>query len=77
MSNTTPPPEPYNPPPATRADAAASSGYPAPAGYQPPAAAPVKNSNRLGLIAFVIALAAIVIGSIIAFIGGMQSGALV
>ena len=77
MSSTTPPPEPYNPPPATRADAAAQAGYPAAPGYQPPTASAQKPSNRLGLIAFVVALAAIVIGSILAFIGGMQSGALV
>lgn len=78
MSSTPPPPEPYNPPPATRADAAAAqAGYPASPAYQPPTAAPQKPSNRLGLIAFVVALAAIVIGSILAFIGGMQSGALV
>ena len=76
MSSTPPPPEPYNPPPATRADAA-QAGYPAAPAHQPPAAAPQKPSNRLGLIAFVVALAAIVIGSILAFIGGMQSGALV
>jgi len=78
VSSTTPPPEPYNPPPATRADAAAAqAGYPASPGYQPPTAAPQKPSNRLGLIAFAVALAAIIIGSILAFIGGMQSGALV
>lgn len=77
MSSTTPPPEPYNPPPATRADAAAQAGSPAPAGYQPPAAAPVKNSNRLGLIALLVAIAGVVIGSILAFVGGLQSGALV
>lgn len=78
MSSTPPPPEPYNPPPATRADAAAAqAGYPASPGYQPPAGAPAARSNRLGLIAFVVSLAGIVIGSIIAFIGGMQTGSLV
>ncbi|KTR99643.1 hypothetical protein [Microbacterium testaceum] len=76
MSSTPPPPEPYNPPPAMRADAA-QAGYPASPSYQPPTAAAAKPSNRLGLIAFVVSLAAIVIGSILAFIGGMQSGALV
>jgi len=76
VSSTPPPPEPYDPPPAGRADAAAP-GYSAPPAYQPPAGTPVKNSNRLGLIAFIVALAGVVIGSILAFVGGMQSGSLV
>lgn len=78
MSSTPPPPEPYNTPPTTRAEAA-QSGYSAPpAAFGAPAAdtSRPKNSNRLGLIAFVVSLLAIVIGSILAGIGGMQSGSL-
>ncbi|KZE41205.1 hypothetical protein [Microbacterium sp. T32] len=82
MTSTPPPPEPYNPPPATRAEAAQSgytapqAGYSAPpAAYGAPAARP-KGSSRLGLIAFVAALVGIIIGSILATIGGMQTGGL-
>lgn len=77
MSSTPPPPEPYNAPPATRAEAA-QSGFSAPrAGFDAPVdTSRPKNSNRLGLIAFVVSLLAIVIGSILASIGGMQSGSL-
>ncbi|MGC0370341.1 hypothetical protein [Microbacterium sp. SLBN-111] len=84
MTSTPPPPEPYNPPPATRAEAAQSGYAASPAGYSaPPAAygAPApgarpKGSSRLGLIAFVAALLGIIIGSILATIGGMQTGSL-
>ncbi|MDR6692442.1 hypothetical protein J2X55_003386 [Microbacterium sp. 1154] len=79
MSTTPPPPEPYQPPVA-RADASGPtpSGYPAPSApaYVPPASAKERGSNKLGLIAFVVSLIAVVGGSIIAFIAGMQSAAL-
>lgn len=85
MTSTPPPPEPYNPPPATRAEAA-QSGYAAPqaGSATPPAAygapAPVarpKGSSRLGLIALLAALLGIILGSILSGIGGYQSGTLV
>jgi hypothetical protein len=84
VTSTPPPPEPYNPPPATRAEAA-QSGYTAPpagdasppAAYGAPApAARPKGSSRLGVIAFLAALLGIIIGSILATIGGMQTGSL-
>ena len=79
MSSTPPPPEPYDTPPTTRAEAA-QSGYSAPpAAYAAPAPAATarpKGSNRLGLIAFVVSLVAIVIGSLLAALGGIQSGSL-
>lgn len=77
MTSTPPPPEPHNPPPATRAEAA-QNGYAAPpAAYAAPASPTrSKGSNRLGLIAFVASLLAVVIGSILAFFGGIQSGSL-
>ncbi len=80
MSSTPPPPEPYDTPPAGRADAA-QGGYAAPpAGYAAPASPAAsgrpKGSSRLGLIAFVVSLVAIVIGSILATLGGIQSGGL-
>jgi divalent metal cation (Fe/Co/Zn/Cd) transporter len=77
VTSTPPPPEPYNPPPASRAEAA-QNGYAAPpAGYAAPAS-PTRSqgSNRLGLIAFIASLLAVVIGSILAFFGGIQSGSL-
>jgi hypothetical protein len=80
VSSTPPPPEPYDTPPVTRAEAA-QSGYPAAsAGYAAPAptapAGRAKGSRGLGLIAFVVSLAAVVIGSILALLGGIQSGSL-
>lgn len=80
MTSTPPPPEPHNPPPATRAEAAQSgssvpsSAYAAPA--SPAENARPKTSNRLGLIAFVASLLGVVIGSILATFGGIQSGSL-
>lgn len=77
MTSTPPPPEPYNPPPATRAEAA-QSGYAAPPAGYAASASPTRpqGSNRLGLIAFVVSLLAVVIGSILALFGGIQSGSL-
>lgn len=77
MTSTPPPPEPYNPPPATRAEAA-QSGYAAPPAGYAASASPTRpqGSNRLGLIAFVASLLAVVIGSILALFGGIQSGSL-
>lgn len=69
MSTPPPAPEPYD----------ARSGAPR---YAPPAdefaasGARAKGARGLGLIAFVVALAGAVIGSILGFIGGMQSGSL-
>lgn len=77
MTSTPPPPEPHNPPPATRAEAA-QSGYAAPpAAYAAPEAPTrAQGSTRLGLIAFIASLLAVVIGSILALFGGIQSGSL-
>jgi hypothetical protein len=79
VSSTPPPPEPYNAPPTTRAEAA-QSGYSAPpAAYAAPTPAETSRptgSNRLGLIAFVVSLLGIVIGAILATLGGIQSGSL-
>ncbi|RKT36452.1 hypothetical protein DEU34_0966 [Microbacterium sp. AG1240] len=68
------------PPPAPQYSApgsypAAPSNYPAaPSDY--PTEKP-KGSNKLGLIAFVVALAAVVIGSIVAYLGGQSLGTLI
>lgn len=76
MSSTPPPFDPDRTPPATRAEAAQSS-YAA-----PPVAAPAgpasatKGPRGLGLIAFVVSLVAVVIGSILGLLGGIQSGSL-
>ena len=75
MSSTPPPPEPYNPPPTTRAEAS-QTGYTAPPAAPADRTPGTKGSRRLGVIAFVVALVGIVVGSILAFIGGMQSGSL-
>ncbi|OZD38535.1 hypothetical protein CH252_31820 [Rhodococcus sp. 06-1477-1B] len=78
MSTTPPPPEPYDQP-VTRADAYGTTSAPAahlaPAApaYVPPTSARAKGSNRLGLIAFVVSLVAVLGGSIIALIAGLQS----
>jgi len=76
------PPEPQGqptPPPAYSPPAGSQpSGYPA-ANYAPPAnqAEPkTKGPAGLGIIAFAASLAGAVIGSILALIGGMQTGAL-
>ncbi len=70
MSTTPPPPEPYNPPP-TRSEAHAAPGaYTAPA-YAPEHRAPV--SKRLGIIAFIASLLAVVVGAILAFVAGLQT----
>ncbi|MCK6067724.1 MULTISPECIES: hypothetical protein [Microbacterium] len=75
MSNTSP--DPANqptPPPAYPAPSAPAGGY-APAAGQP--TGKEKGPARLGIIAFAASLAGAVIGSIIAFIAGMQFGGLV
>lgn len=72
-TNPPPPPEPYNPP-LTRSEAhAAPGGYAAP-GYAPGPTAPV--SKKLGIIAFVASLLAVVVGSILAFVAGLQTGSI-
>src|SRR3546814_17869108 len=71
-SQPTPPPA-YSPP----GDPGAS-GYPA-EGYAPPVGEPApktKGPATLGVIAFLAALGGIVIGSILAFVAGMQLGAI-
>ncbi|BFM26343.1 hypothetical protein [Microbacterium sp. che218] len=78
MSTTPPPPGPYDAP-APRNDgyaapsAPAAHNAPAAPAYVPPADNRPVLSNRLGLIAFVVSLVAVVGGSIIAFIAGLQS----
>jgi len=78
VSTTPPPPGPYDAP-APRNDGyaapAAPAAHDAPAApaYVPPADNRPVLSNRLGLIAFVASLVAVVGGSIIAFIAGLQS----
>ncbi len=77
MSTNPPDPQgPSTPPPAYQPPAGS-----APAGsYAPPPSGDVaprtKGPARLGIIAFAASVAAAVIGSIIAFIAGMQTGAL-
>jgi hypothetical protein len=77
MSSNTP--DPHNqpaPPPAYQppAGSTAAGSYPPPPAGEP--ATGTKGPARLGIIAFVAALAAAVIGSVIAFIAGMQGGSL-
>ncbi|QEW03664.1 hypothetical protein [Microbacterium lushaniae] len=74
MSSTSP--DPANqptPPPAYPAPSAHAGGY-APAAGQPTGTQ--KGPARLGIIAFAASLAGAIIGSIIAFIAGMQIGGL-
>lgn len=77
----TPPPaysQPAPPPAYAPPGDSGPSGYPA-AGYAPPVGEPApktKGPSTLGVIAFLAALAGIVIGSILAFVGGMQLGSL-
>ncbi|MFG6280280.1 hypothetical protein [Microbacterium sp. 5K110] len=76
MSSTPPPFEPDRTPPATRAEAAQAS-YAAPPIAEPHGRAlSAKGPRGLGLIAFVVSLAAIVIGSVLGILGGIQSGSL-
>lgn len=75
MSSTPPPPEPHTPPPATRAEAS-QAAYTAPPATPTGQTSATKGPRKLGVIAFVVALAGIVLGSILAFIGGIQSGSL-
>ncbi|MDQ1084425.1 MULTISPECIES: hypothetical protein [Microbacterium] len=70
MSTTPPPPEPYTPPPTRSEVPAAPGGYAAPA-YAPEHRAPV--SKRLGIIAFVASLLAVVVGAILAYTAGLQA----
>lgn len=85
MSTPPPAPEPHD---GTPRPGGAQPAYGAPQpeyGAQQPGYAPPAPSNRpgtkgprgLGLIAFLVALAGAVIGSILATIGGIQTGALV
>lgn len=74
MSTTPPPPEPYEP--ATRRDdhaAPAVSGAPAAPAYAPYAESRPTPSKKLGVIAFIASLIAVVVGSILAFVAGLQS----
>ncbi|MGN7970963.1 hypothetical protein [Microbacterium sp. 22296] len=79
MSTTPPPPEPYNPPP-TRSEAhAAPGGYAAPNGYAASAPAPGHRapvSKKLGIIAFIASVLAVVVGAILAYVAGVQTGGL-
>ena len=78
MSTTPPPPEPYDAP-VTRSGAPAGSTPPPPTApaapaYAPPARTSTKGPKTLGLIAFIASLIAVVGGSILAYIAGLQSG---
>jgi hypothetical protein len=73
VSTTPPPPEPYNPPPTRSQTPAAPGGYAAPA-YASENRGPV--SKKLGIIAFVASLLAVVVGTILAFVAGLQTGGL-
>lgn len=79
MSTTPPPPEPYQQP-VTRGDssgtAPSAQGAPAAPAYVPPTTSKPKGPKKLGLVAFVVSLIAVVGGSIVAFIAGMQSASL-
>lgn len=76
MSSTPPPFDPDRTPPTTRAEAAQSS-YAAPPAAAPAGPAPGTTGPRgLGLIAFVVSLVAVVIGSVLGLLGGIQSGSL-
>ncbi|WP_295839282.1 hypothetical protein [uncultured Microbacterium sp.] len=81
MSTTPPPPGPYEEPAARSqayGESAPAVGYGAPAApaHVEPPRRRVAQSKRLGVVAFVVSLIAVVGGSIIAFIGGLQSGAI-
>ena len=90
MSNIPPAPEPqgsqpaYQPPTpgASAPPPAAPESYPTAAGSYPAPPAEYqtgkpKGPSTLGVIAFVVALAAVIIGSIVVYIGGQTLGALV
>ncbi|MFG6445161.1 hypothetical protein ACFXP7_07485 [Microbacterium sp. P06] len=90
MSNIPPAPEPQGSQPAYQPPAPGASAQPPAPQYTPgaypaapgasygsdPAAQP-KPSNRLGLIALIITLAAVIIGSIVVYMGGQTLGGLV
>jgi hypothetical protein len=85
MSNIPPAPEPYGSQPAYEAPAASSQppapaygtgSYPAAPSAGDPGVKP-KGPSTLGIIAFVAALAAVIIGSILVFIGGQAIGSVV
>ncbi|MFJ4038104.1 DUF4064 domain-containing protein [Microbacterium sp. NPDC090007] len=77
MSTAPPPPEPYGQP--DRSDAspapAGQSAYGAPAPQYAAASRPVV-SKKLGVIAFVASLIAVVLGAILAVVAGLQSAGL-
>lgn len=77
MSTTPPPPpEPYNTPTSRSEANAAQGGYVAPSAYAAPDYAPGHRapvSKKLGIIAFVASLLAVVIGAILAFVAGLQA----
>ncbi|MFG6502680.1 hypothetical protein [Microbacterium sp. P05] len=87
MSTNPPTPEPAYQPPAPGASTPppAAPQYSEPGAYAaaPPAAygtqpdVKQKGSRTLGLVAFVVALAAVIIGSIVAYMGGSALGSLV
>ncbi len=78
MSTAPPPPEPYGQP-VPRADgypaSAGQNAYGAPAPQYSPASRPVV-SKKLGIIAFVASLIAVVVGAILAYVAGLQSAGL-
>lgn len=77
MSTTPPPPEPYEP--VTRRNDHADpsvAGAPAAAAYAPYTDAKPTPSKKLGVIAFIASLLAVVVGSILAFAAGLQSAGL-
>ncbi|MFJ6653025.1 hypothetical protein ACIQLJ_09555 [Microbacterium sp. NPDC091313] len=84
MSSTTPP-EPYDRPASTppareerpvAPPQAPAASYPAPPAADAAPARRPKGRATLGVVAFVVALLAVVVGSILTYIGGMQVGAL-
>jgi hypothetical protein len=85
MSNIPPAPEPYGSQPAYESPAASSQppapayapgAYPAASAAGEPGVKP-KGPSTLGIIAFVAALAGVIIGSILVFVGGQALGGVV
>jgi hypothetical protein len=85
MSNIPPAPEPYGSQPAYESPAASSQppapayapgAYPAASAAGEPGVKP-KGPSTLGIIAFVAALAGVIIGSILVFVGGQAIGSVV
>ncbi|MFL1999686.1 MULTISPECIES: hypothetical protein [unclassified Microbacterium] len=87
MSNVPPAPEPQGSQPAYQPPTPGASAPPPAPQYSAPGSYPAapsdypteqpKGSNKLGVIAFVVALAAVVIGSIVTYLGGQSLGTLI